>query len=267
MGKIHLNIFSFDERLDFQSGYVRQDVYYKSQSTLRDILNMVDPKLFGYHKFGVNVEYIHCRINDLAIFGNFNTKELVEHFGNVWTIDPLSKRYAKKDLLLNIDLAFTKYKTFFQKMSFILPSECEELKKFLPINFIVPRYDDEYCGDGFLLYVKWLIERYPLHKKQLLESITMLNGGIFEHSCLANFMFPANNTIDLQIESLQFEVLNAANTFVRKEWVAFGKQLNKQYQQDFQHTSLSNECVMTEQSMFIQNILQTNRNITKQEKV
>lgn len=257
MGKIHLNIFSFDERLDFQSGYVRQDVYYKPQSTFRDILGMVNAKLFGYHEFGVNLEHIHCRINELAVFGNSSIKELVEAFGNTWIIDPLNKRYARKDLLLNIDLAFTRYRPFFQKLPFILPSECEELKKFLPINFITPYYDDEYCGDGFLLYVKWLIERYPLYKKQLLESITMLNGGIFEHVCLANFMFPASNAIDLQIESLQFEILNATKTFVRKEWVNFANQINKQYQHTFHlETSLANECVMTEQSVFIQNILQ-----------
>ena len=105
--------------------------------------------------------------------------------------------------LAYVGMAFTKYQSFFQTMRFIAPSEQAELKKYIPINFIATCHDDEYCGDGFLLYIQWLIMRYPLYKKTLLQSIAHVNGGIFEHVCVANCLFPANNAIDLQIEALQ----------------------------------------------------------------
>ena len=70
MRQLELSIFSFDSRLDFQSGYVRQTLSYTQQSTLKDILQQINPKLFGYQEFGVDRDFIHFRINDIAIFGN-----------------------------------------------------------------------------------------------------------------------------------------------------------------------------------------------------
>ena len=257
MRQLELSIFSFDSRLDFQSGYVRQTLCYTQQSTLKDILQQINPKLFGYQEFGVDRDFIHFRINDIAIFGNLYIDELVSKFGYSWVIDPLNKRYAKKDLLLNIDMTFTKYQSFFQTMRFIAPSEQAELKKYIPINFIATCHDDEYCGDGFLLYIQWLIMRYPLYKKTLLQSIAHVNGGIFEHVCVANCLFPANNAIDLQIEALQHELLNSSKTFVQKEWIAFGQNIVKQYPFECKNVIMSDNTT-SYPTNFMQNILAHN---------
>lgn len=227
MGKLYLSIFSFDSRIDFQNGYVRQELCYKEHDTLKDILQAVEAKYFGYQEFGVDMQFIHCRINGYAVFGNLAIKEIVSQLGCHLEIEPLSKRYAKKDLLLDLDAAFAKYNDFFYEMDFIVPSEKEELKKYLLINFIVPCHDDTYCGDGFLLYIKWLLLRYPIYKEKLLDFIACSDSGIFQHISTANFMLPHNRAIDTQIESLQSMLLSP--TRKNKEWLAFGSHIASQY--------------------------------------
>lgn len=227
MGKLHLSIFSFDSRIDFQNGYVRQELYCKEHDTLKDILQSVDERYFGYQEFGVDLDFIHCRINGYAIFGNLAMKEIVSKLGCQLEIEPLSKRYAKKDLLLDLDIAFAKYSDFFYEMDFIAPSEKDELKKYLLINFIVPCHDDTYCGDGFLLYIKWLLLRYPIYKDKLLRFIACKDGNIFQHISTASFMLPHNRAIDTQIESLQSMLL--APTCKHKKWLTLGSYIASQY--------------------------------------
>lgn len=228
MGKLYLSIFSFDSRIDFQNGFVRQEVHYKANDTLKDIFQAVDSKNFGYQEFGIDLQFIHCRINGYAVFGNLGVKEIVEKLGCYLEIEPLNKRYAKKDLLLDLDKVFARYNDFFYAMDFIAPSDKEELKKYLLINFIVPTYDDSYCGDGFLLYIKWLCLRYPLYKEKLLRFISCRESGIFWHVSTANFMLPHNRAIDTQIESLQSALISP--TCKDKEWLGFGSYMNSQYQ-------------------------------------
>ncbi len=227
MGKLHLNIFSFDSRIDFQNGYVRQDIYYKSNDTLKDVFNYIDSKLFGYQEFGVNMNFIYCRINGYAIFGNMPVNEIVNKLGNVWEIEPISKKYATKDLLLNFDIALNKYEDFFYQMDFITPSQINELKKYILINFIATSYDDSYLGDGFFLYIKWLITHYPLHTNKLLKFIATNDGNIFEHISISGFIFPCNKIIDMQIESLQAMILS--NESLQKECRYLKSQISKQY--------------------------------------
>lgn len=226
MGKLYVSIFSFDSRIDFQNGSVRQEIHYESHTTLKDIFQAVDTKNFGYQEFGIDLQFLYCRINGRAVFGNLPVKEIVAVVGNNWEIDPLSKRFAKKDLLLDFDSMFAAYSDFFYTMDFIAPSDQQELKKYLLINFIAPHYEDSYCGDGFLLYVKWLLSRYPLYKAKLLHYIAGKEGGIFEHISSANFMLPYNRAVDEQIESLQAMILDSS---YNKEWRFLQTHIASQY--------------------------------------
>ncbi len=227
MGKLHLSIFSFDSRIDFQNGFVRQDICYKSSDTLKDVFACIDYRLFGYQEFGVDLDFIHCRINGYAIFGNINIDILVDKFGNEWNIEPISRRYAKKDLLLDIDMAFNKYNSFFQQMDFITPSQKNELKKYIFINFISDCHDDSYLGDGFFLYIKWLISKHPLQKDKLLKFVSTNDGNIFEHVSVNGFVFPKNKIIDQQIEYMQSMILSRDS--LQNEWASFGMQVSRKY--------------------------------------
>lgn len=253
MGKLHLSIFSFDSRIDFQSGYVRQELHYRQNDTLKDVLQAVEAKCFGYQEFGVDLDFIYCRINGYAVFGNIAIRDVISRLGCQLEIEPLSKRYAKKDLLLDLDRAFVKYSDFFYEMDFIAPSEKCELKKYLPMNFIVPCYDDSYCGDGFLMYIKWLMLCYPLHKERLLDFIACREGGIFHHIDTANFMLPHNKDIDMQIESLQSILLSSIRR--HKNWLLLNSYIAAQY--DFTcRQSIVDYSTPDNFTPFIQGILQ-----------
>ena len=229
MARLELSIFAFDKRLDFQSGYVRETLHYNKNATLRDILGEINPRSFGYQEFGVNLDFLHVRINNLAIFGNKSVRDLVAKLGDSWVIEPLSKKYAKKDLLLDYEAIFAEYSGFFGAMDFIMPSEKYELKKYLPLNFISIYNDENYCGDGFVLYVKWLMRRHPLQKRELLAAITQFSSGIFNRINVASSIFPANNDIDVEIESLQSEIVNAQRNLVSKEYYDFGLLLKSRF--------------------------------------
>ncbi|STQ86533.1 hypothetical protein LS73_003800 [Helicobacter muridarum] len=228
--RLCLDVFSFDSRIDFQNGYVRVELHCPPKSTLKNVLEKIPSKLFGYQEFGVDLDFIHCRINGIAVLEDLAVKDLVDKFGVLWVVEPLSKRYVKKDLILDLDLAFQRYQGFFYMANFIYSSEREELKKYLLINFIATSYDDEYYGDGFLLYIKWLMGRHPMQIANLLRFISHKENGVFSHIPVANLIFPENPIIDDEIQSLQSQLINSSRCPIHKgEWVFLGKQLDMDY--------------------------------------
>ncbi|MWV61296.1 hypothetical protein DCO58_10345 [Helicobacter saguini] len=225
MAKIDLNIFSFDSRIDFQNGYVRECLHSKHSWFLKDLLEHINSRNFGYQEFGVNLDFINIKVNNHAIFENIKIAKLLEKFGKSLTLEPLSKKYVKKDLLVDYTLILQNYDDFFRKFNFIAPSEREKLLEFLPFNFINGELlDDEYIGDGFVLYVKWLCDIYPLFKQDFLKAVSLNSNGIFNHTNVANFIYPENNEIDENIESMQKEILHTIN-----EYEKINLELNNQY--------------------------------------
>lgn len=224
MARLELSVFSFDSRVDFQNGYVQESLHTKHSWHLKDLLSNINHKNFGYQEFGVNLDSINIRINNVAIFENIKVQKLIEKFGNHLVLEPLSKKYAKKDLLCDFSLALVNYEHFFSKFSFIMPSEREKLLEFMPLNFISENVNSEYLGDGFILYVRDLCEIYPLFKGDFLRYISYYSSGIFNHISTASLMFPPCNDIDNAIESMQKDVLN-----LFKEYETFNVALNSQY--------------------------------------
>lgn len=216
MARLDLSIFSFDRRLDFQSGYIRQSLHSRMEWNLSDLLANIDSKNFGYQEFGVDLDYICVRINGKAIFENISLKALIDAFGRELILEPISKKYVKKDLLVDFDLVLVEYYDFFRKMDFIHPSEQYKLKEFLPLNFIIENSEGfgaegGYYGDGFMLYMQWLLDFGGLtstQKEALMREIGRLDIGIFNHISTASSLMPANDSVDVCIESLQSNVLH-----------------------------------------------------------
>ncbi|PAF44964.1 DUF5644 domain-containing protein [Helicobacter sp. 11S02629-2] len=228
--RIFLSVFAFDSRFDYQSGYLRYDVDYKEEDTLLDFLGNIPTGDFGNKEFGYDKEFLHVRINDKCVFDNLKVSELVKHFGSEWTLDPLSKKYCKKDLLLNYDMALNFYEGFFASASFIYPGEKEELKNFISMNFISEHHSEDYFGDGFFLYLKWLMNRHPMQKRHILKTMASKRGGIMDYTPTASLMYPPNNSIDVEIENLQTLFLNASKCPVKKgEWVGLGNKIEGRY--------------------------------------
>lgn len=227
---IYISIFSFDNKLDFQNGYVRCELRYSENMSLKDLLSNIKNDDFSNKTFGVNLDYIYCKINGIAVFENLNVVDLVERFGNVWTIDPISKKFATKDLLIDFELISLRYSNFFQSSPFITNEEQKEFKKYLLINFICDSYHNDYLGDGFFLYIKWLIERHEAKKEYLLKIISNKNEGIMNHVPISSLIFPENKIIDSKIEYLQNLLINASKCpFKNGEWVWIGTEIENNY--------------------------------------
>ncbi len=257
MGRLFVDIFSFDSRIDFQNGYARCSLSYNKNSSLRDILGKVDARLFGHHEFGVNLQSIHCRINGMAVFDNVSVASLIERFGNSLIIEPISLRYCKKDLLVDFDLVFDKYKDFFKTMRFISHEDSLELKKYLALNFISTCYgDDEYLGDGFILYAKWLMGRYPMYEGQIIDYICSDNG-IFLHTGNASLLFPENNAIDMLIESIQSEIVMRKNNQTSKEVYDLSMSSQNSLFSDLTLNNIRKD-INVSSSSFLQNLLDKN---------
>lgn len=227
--KIIISIYSFDYRLDFQSGFVRCEIDYGNNDKLSDIIKKIPHDNFSNKEMGVDLDFLHIRLNGLAILEDLGALDLVNRFGKIWYLEPLSRRFAKKDLTLNLEFAYAKYNDFFNSAPFITPSERVELKKYLSINFIC-QYDDEYYGDGFFLYIKWLMNRHPRQKRYLLETIASPVGGIMNHIPLASLMYPKNGILDNEIEYLQGMLLNPSRCPVKQnKWSSMSSKISDKY--------------------------------------
>lgn len=192
-----LSVFSFDCRLDFQNGYVRCQISYRDDTMLRDVLRSIPHDGFSNREFGLMEE---IRLNNIVVFHDVPVKELVGVFGHIWYVEPISSRYAKKDLIINYDIALKKYEQFFRKHTFIKGLHRDMLLDYLKFNFIVQDHFEDYLGDGFFMYVRALIDLYPSRESELLDYIA---GSIMQHVPTASLMYPNDDCVDEVIRGLQ----------------------------------------------------------------
>lgn len=231
IGFLHLEIFCFDPKADYEFYFKKHKISYtqakpsgeqiSTNQTLGEILARISSALDICVDTSVGL-----KINGIALLGDnisdkldykagkeykeilskeTSSKEtlraLLERFGNEWRIEPLSTLYVKKDLTLDIEAMHSKYEEFFDKHHFITQDERKSLSKYLPLNFISTR-DDDYLGDGFFLFVRWLAQRHSKHLEDLLESISDTKNGVLSYSSIQNLLYKPNPQIDRDIEWL-----------------------------------------------------------------
>lgn len=196
MDKVQLEVFAFEAGVDYLPYYKKLSFQVKSNQTLRDLLIFLSQEIRGY---ACDVEYLALRINGIAIFENLEMIDLTQRFGNEWQIEPISTYYAYKDLLVDKKALRKKYDTFFAWADFLSIEEREELDKYLLLNLITPMSNDEYLGDGFFLYLKWLLSRHPEKLNELLEWIIQCESGILNFVNLADMVYPRGTALDEEI--------------------------------------------------------------------
>lgn len=231
IGFLHLEIFCFDPRADYEFYFKKHKISYthakpsgeqiSTNQTLGEILESISSTLDICVDTSVGL-----KINGIALLGDNISNELnykadkepkeilsketsseetldalLERFGNEWRIEPLSTLYVKKDLTLDLQAMHSKYEEFFDKHHFITQDERKSLSKYLPLNLISTR-DDDYLGDGFFLFVKWLAQRHSEHLDDLLESISDTKNGVLSYSSIQNLLYKPNPQIDRDIEWL-----------------------------------------------------------------
>lgn len=195
MDRLSLEVFRFEAGVDYLPYYTKLLFPYTADRTLSDLLHF----LYDEIQYCYDKTYLALRINGIAIFENLSITQLVQRFGEEWQIEPLSTYYASKDLLLNENALWAKYQGFFTSLDFITPQEKEELGKYLMLNLITPMSNEYYLGDGFFLYLKWLLPRYPDKLEQIKTWILDKHGGILHFVSIADMVYPRAKALDLEM--------------------------------------------------------------------
>lgn len=224
---ISLNVFRFNANFDYNDYYQKLDLNINEDSAITDLLQILASKLrdFDYSND------LFFKINSKIIAKNLTIGEIIGNFGNKLTIEPLSIKYAKKDLLLNNDALFGARKEILDSFTFLSEEMKLEYKKYAFLNLISPLSQDDYIGDGFAIYIKHILPHYKQHESELLSSIFGQNG-ILNSIKTSDLFFPNDDFIDSEIEfltQLQFKNPNPFNykiiRSVAKKYHKIGKAL------------------------------------------
>lgn len=196
MDKVQLEVFAFEAGVDYLPYYKKLCFQVKSNQTLRDLLIFLSQEISGY---ACDVDCLALRINGIGIFENLSLIDVAQRFGDEWQIEPISIYYAYKDLLVDKKALRKKYNAFFAWADFLNIEEREELDKYLLLNLITPMRNDEYLGDGFFLYLKWLLSRHPEKLNEILEWAIQPESGILNFVSLADMVYPCGTALDEEI--------------------------------------------------------------------
>lgn len=173
MQSVELSIFRFCAQEGYEYYFQKHPIAYDASLTLFDALESI-PDL-GFDKS------MGLRVQGLCVLDDVRVQELVGCFGECLYIEPLSQKYVKKDLQIDKDAMARRYEGFFAAHDFIDPSDRYELHKYLWANCISLRDDSEYLGDGFFLYMHWLLGRYPKHFDTLIHALAGAQSGVMSY--------------------------------------------------------------------------------------
>lgn len=174
MQTLELSIFRFYAKESYEYYFQKYPIAYDHNLTLFSALESIEN--LGFDRS------MGLRVQGLCVFDDVPLYKLVQHFGANLYLEPLSQKYVSKDLALDKEAMFARYEWFFSKYDFIAPSDRYELYKYLWANTISLQSDDSYLGDGFFLYMQWLLERYPKHFDTLIHTLASAQSGVMSYT-------------------------------------------------------------------------------------
>lgn len=184
MQSVELSIFRFFAQESYEYYFQKYPISYDASLTLFNALESIPGLAFD--------KSMGLRVQGLCVFADVQLQELVDKFGVNLRIEPLNQKYVEKDLLINKEAMYRRYDEFFAAHDFIEPSHRYELHKFLWANLISLRDDSEYLGDGFFLYIHWLLERYPKHFDTLIHTLAGSQSGVMSYVPVEALIYTPN---------------------------------------------------------------------------
>ncbi len=212
MDRVQLEVFRFESGTDYLPYYAKLTFCYQANHNIVDMLTFLQNEIYDY---GCDTRHLALRINGIVIFENLSMIELTQRFGQEWCIEPISVYYAHKDLLINQEILWQKYEPFFAWADFINADERMEFRKYLMLNLVTPMVNEQYLGEGFFLYARWLIARHPEKMKEILQWLMHPQQGILNFTSLADMVYPRANELDEEIWSIIRDVIFPSNS---KQW-------------------------------------------------
>lgn len=208
-----ISVFRFDSQFDYNEHYERIKITIDDNLSLKDLMIEVEKNL---QNFAYDKESFGFRINGKAIFSNVKLADLKAEFGEILEIDSLNQKYALKDLLINKDEIFAHYKPMLDSFAFLNDESKREFKKYILLNLISPLSLEDYIGDGYAMFAKWMAIHYQDNAAELLDSTFDFECGIINHIATKDMIFPSDKSIDDEIESLQRELFSTKLPYVSK---------------------------------------------------
>ncbi|GMB91848.1 DUF5644 domain-containing protein [Helicobacter ailurogastricus] len=213
---LKIRVFKFDPKFDYNPAYVLYCVGYNPNGRLKEVLESIPNLAYDSLHLGL-------KINQIAVFEDLELSALIARFGKEWVLEPLAIPYARQDLLLNEEALLEPYANFFKSAPFLTEEEKAELARYTNINTLTPKQHEGYFGDGFFLYAKWLMERYPHRSPEILQSIADKAHGVMYFVSLKERIFPKNDALDMEIYSLQQMLINGSKCpLASNPWTGLG---------------------------------------------
>ena len=197
--KFNVSVFRFDAAKDYNEYFAEAALNLAPDSHLADLLEALCAR---FDDLGVDKSGFGFRINDVVVFNNVALSEVLAHFGEDLTLTPISTKYARKDLLIDTEAVFAAYKSRLENLSFLSEESREEFRQYAALSLISPLSLEDYVGDGFCLFVKWMMLHYKPHKTALLAALAG-DDGVMNALPVKHMIFPPNASIDSDIEALQ----------------------------------------------------------------
>ncbi len=227
MIKFNIRVFRFCAIKDYNEYYAKLTIKIDEHLSLKELMQNIASQLddFAYDKnsFGF-------RINGLVVFSNITLADIKAQFGLHLELTPISIKYAKKDLLIDKEAIFARYKMRLDKFKFLSEESKMEFKKYILINLISPLDSDDFVGDGYCLYIKWMMIHYKDYAKDLLADISKYEDGVMNSVNVKNMIYPPDNSIDKEIEGLQRMLLAGIRCPIRRNhWVGVAKKVESYF--------------------------------------
>lgn len=212
--KLTLEVFRFNSKTDYLPYYKKHVIKIDENKKVSDLLALIkeDEKVFEY-PVGKNAAII---INGLALFTNEKISAIKQSFGKELKLEPLNAKRATLDLTINDDDFQSKFDIL---DAFVDSGDRKVFKSYIREHYASPiiNLDTAYLGDALFGFAYDMIEKYPLRKLEILNTIAKLDDGIWLHVNVSNKLFPKNTVLEKKIDFLKNELVKQdtpANKFV-----------------------------------------------------
>jgi len=203
--KLRLSVFRFDAKSDYLPFYKKHIIEIDEDKTLNDLLAVIkeEDRLFDYP----TDKNAAIKIGGQNLFTDVKISDIVENFGDEFTLMPMSEKRALKDLIVNKDDFYEKFDLV---DAFVDSSDKKRFEELIVYHYAsdINRYSDEFQGDALFLFAYEMIDKYPAYKNKILEILDCENG-IWLHTNLCGKVYPVDYSIENKINILKNEVLRA----------------------------------------------------------
>lgn len=230
-----ISLFRFDYKSDYLPYYTKHFIKISKEITLLDLLNTINKE----QNFSFEKDDEFCLVvNNIYLKANTSLDDIYKNFSNELTIEPISIKRAKNDLIINED-------DFYSKLE-ILNNYIDEshIKKYE--NFKIYYYAsntlnffDNYIGDALALVIFDLLQEKPNLKDTLLKILKDHEYSLNYHTSLKNRVYNIKDDIEEKINYLQ-NLLKYNTPFKYKELLTFKyDNLNDEIKYDFKDFNYS----------------------------